>query len=140
MRLPHIEDAHGLDVAIVGVPFDGGTSYRPGARLAPREIRAQSSLIRSYSYFQKMAPFDRLNVADVGDVQPVERRHLLKIAVGPDERRLVADLARAEPRAGTIRRAAVVGDADDGDVEAVRILDVRQAHEGRRLGEARRLE
>jgi agmatinase len=68
MRLPHIEDPRGLDVAIVGVPFDGGTSYRPGARLGPREVRAQSSLIRPYSYFQKVAPFDRLNVADVGDV------------------------------------------------------------------------
>jgi len=68
MRLPHVEDPHGLDVAIVGVPFDGGTSYRPGARLGPREIRAQSSLIRQYSYFQKVAPFDRLNVADVGDI------------------------------------------------------------------------
>ena len=40
MRLPHVEDPHGLDVAIVGVPFDGGTSYRPGARLGPREVRA----------------------------------------------------------------------------------------------------
>ena len=68
MRLPHVEDPYGLDVAIVGVPYDGGTSYRPGARLGPREIRAQSSLIRPYSYFQKVAPFDRLNVADVGDV------------------------------------------------------------------------
>ena len=68
MRLPHVEDPHGLDVALVGVPYDGGTSYRPGARLAPREIRAQSSLIRSYSYFQQVAPFDRLNVADTGDV------------------------------------------------------------------------
>src|SRR5437868_1659211 len=68
MRLPHVEDPRGLDVAIVGVPYDGGTSYRPGARLGPREIRAQSSLIRPYSYFQKVAPFDRLNVADVGDV------------------------------------------------------------------------
>ena len=68
MRLPHVVDPHGLDVAIVGVPFDGGTSYRPGARLAPREIRAQSSLIRPYSYFQKVAPFERLNVADVGDI------------------------------------------------------------------------
>ena len=68
MRLPHIEDPRGLDVAIVGVPYDGGTSYRPGARLGPREIRNQSSLIRTYSYFQKVAPFDRLNVADVGDV------------------------------------------------------------------------
>jgi agmatinase len=68
MRLPHVEQAAGLDVAIVGVPFDGGTSYRPGARLGPREVRAQSSLIRPYSYFQKVAPFDRLNVADVGDI------------------------------------------------------------------------
>jgi agmatinase len=68
MRLPHVEDPRGLDVAIVGVPYDGGTSYRPGARLGPREIRAQSSLIRPYNYFQKVAPFDVLNVADVGDV------------------------------------------------------------------------
>src|SRR5262245_25403975 len=68
MRLPHVEDPHGLDVAIVGVPYDGGTSYRPGARLGPREVRAQSSLIRTYSYFQKVSPFDVLNVADVGDV------------------------------------------------------------------------
>jgi agmatinase len=70
MRLPHVEDPGGLDVAIVGVPYDGGTSYRPGARLGPREIRSQSSLIRSYSHAQQVAPFDRLNVADVGDVDP----------------------------------------------------------------------
>jgi agmatinase len=68
MRLPHVDDPAGLDVAIVGVPYDGGTSYRPGARLGPREIRSQSSLIRSYNFFQNVAPFDRLNVADVGDV------------------------------------------------------------------------
>src|SRR3984893_3203198 len=68
MRLPHVTQSAGLDVAIVGVPYDGGTSYRPGARLGPREVRAQSSLIRPYSYFQKVAPFDRLNVADVGDI------------------------------------------------------------------------
>src|SRR5207237_1658068 len=68
MRLPHVEEPRGLDVAIVGVPYDGGTSYRPGARLAPREIRSQSSLIRPYNYFQKVAPFERLNVADIGDI------------------------------------------------------------------------
>ncbi|HWW83388.1 MAG TPA: agmatinase [Vicinamibacterales bacterium] len=70
MRLPYTDQLVGLDVALVGVPYDGGTSYRPGARLGPREIRNQSSLIRSYNYFQKVAPFDRLNVADVGDVDP----------------------------------------------------------------------
>src|SRR6476660_10160879 len=68
MRLPHVEDAHGLDVAIVGVPYDGGTSYRPGARLGPREIRSQSSLIRPYSYFQKISPFEALTIVDAGDV------------------------------------------------------------------------
>ena len=68
MRLPHTTDLTGVDVAIVGVPFDGGTSYRPCARLGPREIRSQSSLIRPYSYFQKVSPFNRLNVVDAGDV------------------------------------------------------------------------
>jgi agmatinase len=68
MRLPHESDLVGVDVAIIGVPFDSGTSYRSGARLGPREIRAQSSLIRPYSYFQKVSPFERLRVVDGGDV------------------------------------------------------------------------
>jgi guanidinopropionase len=68
MRLPHRTDLSGVDVALVGVPFDSGTSYRPGARLGPREIRAQSSLIRPYSHVQQVAPFDRLTVVDAGDV------------------------------------------------------------------------
>lgn len=68
MRLPFADTVTGLDVALVGVPYDGGTSYRPGARLAPREIRNQSSLIRPYNFAQRVAPFEKLNVADVGDV------------------------------------------------------------------------
>ena len=68
MRLPHETDLAGVDVAMLGVPFDSGTSYRSGARLGPREIRAQSSLIRPYSYFQKVSPFERLTIVDAGDV------------------------------------------------------------------------
>jgi agmatinase len=68
MRLPHQTDLAGVDVAMLGVPFDSGTSYRPGARLGPREIRAQSSLIRPYSYFQKISPFETLAIVDAGDV------------------------------------------------------------------------
>jgi agmatinase len=68
MRLPHQTDLGGVDVALLGVPFDSGTSYRSGARLGPREIRAQSSLIRPYSYFQKISPFERLTIVDAGDV------------------------------------------------------------------------
>ena len=51
MRLPHREDLTGVDVAIVGVPYDGGTSYRVGSRHGPRAIRDQSSLIRTYVSF-----------------------------------------------------------------------------------------
>lgn len=68
MRLPHRADLSGVDVAIVGAPFDGGTSYRTGSRMGPREIRHQSSLIRTYSHALRVAPFDRLNVVDAGDI------------------------------------------------------------------------
>jgi len=68
MRLPHVTDLTGIDVAMLGVPFDSGTSYRSGARLGPREIRAQSSLIRPYSYFQQISPFEALTIVDAGDV------------------------------------------------------------------------
>jgi len=68
MRLPFQADPTGVDVAMLGVPFDSGTSYRSGARLGPREIRAQSSLIRPYSYFQKVSPFETLTIVDAGDV------------------------------------------------------------------------
>jgi agmatinase len=68
MRLPHEPEPSAADVAIVGVPFDSGTSYRSGARLGPREIRSQSSLIRPYSFFQKVSPFEVLRVVDAGDL------------------------------------------------------------------------
>ena len=68
MRLPHVENVDGLDVAVLGVPFDGGTSYRTGSRFGPREIRAQSSLIRPYHPALDVSPFEVLRVADVGDV------------------------------------------------------------------------
>jgi len=67
MRLPHTRDLTGVDVAICGAPYDGGASYRPGTRLAPREVRNQSSLIRTWSYFLKVHPFERLRVVDYGD-------------------------------------------------------------------------
>lgn len=68
MRLPHTREVAGLDVALLGIPFDGGTSYRPGSRFAPREIRQHSSLIRPYNPVLQVSPFDVLRVADAGDV------------------------------------------------------------------------
>ena len=71
MRLPHRASAEDLDVALYGVPFDGGCSYRPGARFGPRHIRDQSSLIRPWNSALNVQPFERLRVADCGDVDVV---------------------------------------------------------------------
>ena len=68
MRLPAQADAAGLDACFVGVPIDIGTSNRAGARFGPRQIRAESSLLRPYNMATRAAPFDSLVVADVGDV------------------------------------------------------------------------
>ena len=74
MRLPAIEDFSKLDVALVGVPFDGGTTNRAGARHGPREIRNQSSLIRRVHHVSGIAPYELLYVGDGGDcpVNPID--------------------------------------------------------------------
>lgn len=68
MRLPTAPTAAGLDACFVGVPFDIGTSNRAGTRFGPRQIRAESCLIRPYNMATRAAPFDSLQVADIGDV------------------------------------------------------------------------
>jgi guanidinobutyrase len=68
MRLPSFDDPATLDAAFVGVPFDIGTSNRPGARYGPRAIRAESALLRPYNMATCAAPFDSLVVGDLGDV------------------------------------------------------------------------
>ena len=68
MRLPMHSEAAGLDAAFIGVPLDIGTSHRPGTRFGPRQIRAESSLIRPYNMATGAAPFDGLHVGDLGDV------------------------------------------------------------------------
>ncbi|MFC6673901.1 agmatinase [Marinobacterium aestuariivivens] len=77
MRLPAQETAAGLDAAFIGVPFDIGTSNRPGARLAPRQIRDESRMLRPYNVATFAAPFESLQVADIGDV-PINTFNLLK--------------------------------------------------------------
>jgi guanidinopropionase len=68
MLLPAAASPEGLDVALIGIPYDGGVSYRPGARFGPRAVREQSSLIRSWHPVLKVHPFERLRVADCGDI------------------------------------------------------------------------
>jgi len=68
MRLPHIRQAEELDLALIGVPFDGGTTYRPGPRFGPRNVRVQSAMIRPWNPVLKVNPFDRWRIADFGDL------------------------------------------------------------------------
>jgi len=68
MRLPGSSAPADLDVAIIGIPFDLGTSLRPGARFGPRGIRNESVLIRPYNMATRAAPFDSLRIDDVGDI------------------------------------------------------------------------
>lgn len=77
MRLPTQPTAEGLDAAFIGVPVDIATSNRPGARLGPRQIRDESRMLRPYNMATRAAPFDSLQVADIGDV-PINTFHLPK--------------------------------------------------------------
>lgn len=77
MRLPAMETAEGLDAAFIGVPLDIGTSLRAGTRFGPRQIRAESVMIRPYNMATGAAPFDSLAVADIGDV-PINTYNLLE--------------------------------------------------------------
>ena len=67
-RLPRIGDVGRADVAILGVPFDTGVSYRPGARFGPGHIRESSRLLRPYNPDAGVEPFGAQQVVDAGDV------------------------------------------------------------------------
>jgi agmatinase len=68
-RLPELRDVESCDVAIVGIPFDAGTSYRPGARFGPMSIRQASRHLRTnYHPSYDVEPFKVQQVADAGDI------------------------------------------------------------------------
>jgi agmatinase len=67
-RLPRLDEVGGCDVAVVGVPFDSGVTYRPGARFGPSAIRAGSKLLRPYHPGLDIEPFSVQQVADAGDI------------------------------------------------------------------------
>ncbi|SDW33183.1 guanidinobutyrase [Ruegeria halocynthiae] len=68
MRLPQASSLEGLDVAVLGVPMDIGTSWRSGTRFGPKQIRSESAMIRPYNMANGSAPFDNLQIADIGDL------------------------------------------------------------------------
>ncbi len=67
-RLPRTDEVTQTDVAVVGIPFDSGVSYRPGARFGPQHIRAASKLLRTYHPRLDVEPFAVQQVADAGDI------------------------------------------------------------------------
>ena len=67
-RLPRIEDVPSADIAVVGVPFDSGVSYRPGARFGPSHVRESSRLLRPYNPAQDVSPFALAQIVDAGDI------------------------------------------------------------------------
>ncbi|WP_348729028.1 agmatinase [uncultured Mycolicibacterium sp.] len=67
-RLPRLDEVTRADVAVVGIPFDSGVSYRPGARFGPAHIRASSKLLRTYHPPLDVEPFAAQQVADAGDI------------------------------------------------------------------------
>ncbi len=74
MRLPQIEDPARVDIALVGVPWDGGTTNRAGARHGPREIRNMSAFMRRIHPRSGIAPYELCRIADLGDcpVNPID--------------------------------------------------------------------
>ena len=74
MRLPHVPKGHArfedVNVGLIGVPWDSGTTNRPGPRHGPRQLRDASTMIRAQHAANGVRPFEALNCADLGDVGP----------------------------------------------------------------------
>ena len=87
-RCPHVQAAEGVDVAVVGAPFDTATSYRAGARFGPEGIRAGSTLLRPYHPSLEVDVFAAQSVVDWGD---------LDVTPGNAERTMQQIAARLEP-------------------------------------------
>ena len=68
MRTPHVTDLSTLDIALVGVPYDGAVEARSGARQGPRQIRDMSSMMRAIHHVTRINPYELCRVGDVGDV------------------------------------------------------------------------
>jgi guanidinopropionase len=103
MRAPQVRRATEVDIALIGVPFDGAVTNRPGARHGPREIRNMSSLMRSIHPVSKINPYKLCKVGDLGDV-PFPRLYDLAATVQD-----IADFYR-KVRAGGVVPLTAGGD------------------------------
>ena len=120
MRLPHVQTLEDVDVAVVGVPFDTGQTFRTGARLGPRSIRNFSSLVRCSSNYHKINIFDYVSAVDYGDVpvvpgfiqetyesmvnvlSPMYERGIVPIVMGGDHSVTLGELRAAAKQYGPV--------------------------------------
>ncbi|MHA2249152.1 MAG: agmatinase [Candidatus Kariarchaeaceae archaeon] len=79
MRTPHVTSPSGLDIALIGVPYDGAVEVSPGARYGPREIRNKSSMMRTIHQVTRINPYTLCQIADLGDV-PIPQVFAIKAA------------------------------------------------------------
>jgi agmatinase len=109
-RLPYVRDLDGVDAAVFGIPWDGGASFRGGARFGPEAVRSASGMIRTYNPAQRVQVFGELSTIDYGDaptapgyieetlrrveafVTPVAESDALPVAIGGDHSTTLAEL------------------------------------------------
>ena len=135
-RLPYVPDlkGQGVDVAILGVPFDGGTTFRPGARFAPRAVREASAMCRNFNPNLGVNIYERLNIVDGGDVSvnPINLHATMKniearitevhaagaraICVGGDHSIVLPDLRAVHRKYGEITLIHFDAHTDTGDM------------------------
>jgi agmatinase len=109
-RLPYVKDLDGVDAAVYGVPWDGGASFRSGARFGPEGVRSASGMIRTYNPVQRVQVFGVLSTIDYGDaptapgyleetlrraeefVRPIVDSGALPVGIGGDHSITLAEL------------------------------------------------
>jgi agmatinase len=109
-RLPHVTDLDGVDAAVFGVPWDGGASFRGGARFGPEGVRSASGMIRTYNPVQRVQVFGALSTIDYGDAptapgyleetlqrveefaRPIAESNAIPVGIGGDHSITLAEL------------------------------------------------
>lgn len=132
-RLPHTTDLAGADVAVYGIPFDTGTSFRPGQRFGPEAIRSASALLRPYNPAWDVDVVEALSIVDYGDLPvapgdtvetyrrveealgPVVEAGVLPLALGGDHSITLAELRVLVRRTGPLALVQLDAHADTWD-------------------------
>jgi len=109
-RLPYVKELDGVDAAVFGIPWDGGASFRSGARFGPEGVRSASGMIRTYNPVQRVQVFGVLSTIDYGDaptapgyleetlrraeefVRPIAESGALPVGIGGDHSITLAEL------------------------------------------------